>query len=974
MNRFKLLNTLSIEPGMRKSLGILVVVFVAISGPSLAQEATRYVVPVSSDLDRKEYRGLVLDNGLKVLLVSDPKSDRAEASMDVHIGSGSDPAGWNGLAHFLEHMLFLGTGKYPEAGEYQSFIKDHGGNQNAYTSYAHTNYFFNVNHDSLEPALDRFSRFFIDPTFDAMYVERERSIVHSEYQARLKDEGRRIWETQKEILNPGHPGSRFSVGSADTLQDRDGVSVRERLIQFYEQWYSADIMGLAVVGRESLDTLEGWVREKFAEIPGRGISPPLYIQSYLNRDLAPVRLDIVPEKQVNRVSFQWAIPTVYDEYLSKPLGFISNLLGHEGDGSLLAALKQRGWAESLSAGAGFMDRHQGTLMVSIGLTEPGLDHIAEIGEMLFRAIHLIRDHGLEEWRFREQRQLGEIAFRFAEEQGGGALARSLASRLHDYPFEDVLRGPYVMERFAPDRVRTLLDHLVPEQVYLQVVSQKHKVRRISDWYGVRYGISPVDPEWIGRWRDAGETEYTDLHLPDANPYVPERLDLAQLADMHARPVRLESSQPISAWYRGDQEFRAPRANYFVSIKSSAANDTARSAVLTELLVRLLNDQLNPASYPAHLAGLSYSLYRHSRGMSIRITGFQDKQSELLQTVLDAVRAPAFDSDRLALAKADLTRELENRVLDRPSEQTVHEIYRLVMQPYWTETERLEEIPDITAEDVRRHAKTITTNAAVVSLGHGDLTEEQARALNHQVHAALPALSDADTASRPRIRRLGYAKPYLRTLDVDHGDSAVSYYFQGDEKSYRGLARSRFLGQIIESPFYLELRTMNRVGYLVFATAMDLLEVPGLLLSVQSPSHNASEIDALVQDFLSGFPDYIAGMSDDDFRRARAGLVAQLLTRDNNLKSRSRRYWREIDLMEYDFDSRKRLADAVNDLTQEEMVAYARALLSLKPRVVKVQSPGRREGAGSGALDPAGYVQTGNPVSFRRDALGYFPAL
>ena len=272
MNCFKLSNRLSIDTGMRKSLGILFVIFAAVAGPSLAQDATRYIVPASSDLDRKEYRGLVMENGLKVLLVSDPMTDRAEASMDVHIGSGSDPEGWNGLAHFLEHMLFLGTGKYPDAGGYQAFIKDHGGSHNAYTSYDHTNYFFNVSHDSLEPALDRFSRFFIDPTFDPKYVERERSIVHSEYQARLKDEGRRIWETQKQILNPGHPGSRFSVGSKDTLQDRDGVSVRDRLIQFYEQWYSADIMALAVVGRESLDTLEGWVRDKFAQIPGRGIS------------------------------------------------------------------------------------------------------------------------------------------------------------------------------------------------------------------------------------------------------------------------------------------------------------------------------------------------------------------------------------------------------------------------------------------------------------------------------------------------------------------------------------------------------------------------------------------------------------------------------------------------------------------------------------------------------------------------------
>ena len=674
------------------------------------------------------------------------------------------------------------------------------------------------------------------------------------------------------------------------------------------------------------------------------------------------------------MTFQWAIPTVYDEYLSKPLGYISNLLGHEGEGSLLAALKKRGWAESLSAGTAFMDRHQGTLIVTIGLTEPGLDHVAEIGEMLFRAIHLIRDHGLEEWRFREQSQLGEIAFRFAEEQSGGALARSLSSRLHDYPFEDVLRGPYVMERFAPDRIRTLLDHLVPEKIYLQVVSQNHKVRKITDWYGVRYGISPVDPEWVRRWEEAGKTEYPDLHLPKANPYIPDRLELAQLKNVHEKPVHLESAKPISAWYQGDQEFRAPRANFFVSIKSPAANNSARSAVLTELLVRLLNDQLNPDSYPAYLAGLSYSLYRHSRGMSIRITGFQDKQIELLQTILEAIRAPSFDADRLALAKADLTRELNNRVLDRPSEQTVHEIYRLVMQPYWTETERIQEIPDITVEEVRRHARTLISNSAVVSLAHGDLTEEQAMALNLQVLAALPDISGADSVSRPRIRRLGYAKPYLRTLDVDHGDSAVSYYFQGDEKSYRGLARSRLLGQIVESPFYYELRTLNRVGYLVFATAMDLLEVPGLLLSIQSHSHNASEIDALVQDFLSGFPDYIAGMGEDDFMRARAGLVSQILTRDSNLKSRSRRYWREVDLGEYDFDSRKSLADAVNALTREDMVAYARELLSLKPRLIKVQSPGRREGAGYGELEPAGYVQTGDPVSFRRSALGYFPSL
>jgi len=186
----------------------ILLIAVSIAGLSLALQThadSEVISPEKSAVDDNLYRGLILENGMKVMLVSDADTDQAAAALDVHVGSGSDPAGWNGLAHFLEHMLFLGNGKYPEAGEYQKFIQSRGGGNNAYTAYDHTNYFFSVNHDSLLPALDRFSRFFIDPTFEATYVERERSVVHSEYQARLKDEGRRIWAAQKQVLNPGHP-------------------------------------------------------------------------------------------------------------------------------------------------------------------------------------------------------------------------------------------------------------------------------------------------------------------------------------------------------------------------------------------------------------------------------------------------------------------------------------------------------------------------------------------------------------------------------------------------------------------------------------------------------------------------------------------------------------------------------------------------------------------------------------------------
>ena len=95
---------------------------------------TSAVVVKKSPNDNREYRYLVLDNQLRVLLVSDPDTDKAAASLTVLRGSYHEPPEHPGLAHFLEHMLFIGTAKYPEIDGYQQFIATHGGSSNAYTA------------------------------------------------------------------------------------------------------------------------------------------------------------------------------------------------------------------------------------------------------------------------------------------------------------------------------------------------------------------------------------------------------------------------------------------------------------------------------------------------------------------------------------------------------------------------------------------------------------------------------------------------------------------------------------------------------------------------------------------------------------------------------------------------------------------------------------------------------------------------
>jgi insulysin len=278
---------------------------------------------IKSENDSRSYRSLTLQNQLEVIVISDPDTDKAAAALNVATGSGNDPDDYPGLAHFLEHMLFLGTEKYPEAGEYQSFISKHGGSHNAFTSFEDTNYFFEVDSDYLSPTLDRFAQFFISPLFSEEYVKREINAVHSEYQSKLRDDGRRQFDTLKAIINPAHPYSKFSTGSLETLSSQGkALSTREAMLNFYQTEYSANRMSLVILGKESLNQLEQLARELFSPVINRELKVKEVNQPLFTEGQLPGLLTIKPLKARHELKLQFPIPQSTPFYREKPTGYL----------------------------------------------------------------------------------------------------------------------------------------------------------------------------------------------------------------------------------------------------------------------------------------------------------------------------------------------------------------------------------------------------------------------------------------------------------------------------------------------------------------------------------------------------------------------------------------------------------------------------------------------------------------------------
>ncbi len=875
--------------------------------PPVAAPAPQPVV-VKSPNDERAYRYLELANGLRALLASDPKADKAAASLTVFRGSFHEPAERPGLAHFLEHMLFIGTEKYPEVDGYQTFVSAHGGSSNAYTASDHTNYFFDIDPAHFQAGMDRFAQFFIAPLLDPAYVERERNAVHSEYQLQLKDDGWRAFAASKMALNPEHPLARFNIGSLETLGD-DALAALEA---FFKAHYSADQMALVALSNESLDDLQAWVAPLFEGIANRQLGAAPVTTPPYPADGLPATLRIQPQKEIRSASYEFPVPSTRPHYRTKPERYLTNLLGHEGVGSLHAALKARGWIESLNASSAHIDDATSAIDVTIGLTPAGSERIEAISAALFAYIERLRSEAPSQWRYREQARIAETHFRFQEPSSALGFVYRVGPTLAHLPPADLLRAPYLMDEFDPQLIARYLARLTPRNVRLTVIEPDAATDLVEPWFKVPYALErgpiALDPT-------VGKTPF-EFHLPAENPFIPE--DLTTLPDDPAPPRRIEAIEGIEAWLDRDLAFGAPRANLRLLLTvPDGGLASVEDEVAASIYRDLAADQLNAYAYPAKLAGLAFGIGLSASGFLVEIGGYTDKQDVLLPRVLEALRDAEIEPGAFARFRDERVRDWRNEALERPYSQAYRAIGKALQNSAWPAETLARAAERLTVEALRDWRSERLTRFGLVALLHGNLDEKRAIAIVESVRERLPV--EAVPPFRVEIAKV--ADSYRVPLAIDHADAAVALYVQDQQPGVNARAQSALAAQLVKQAFFTELRTERQLGYAVLARATPFRDQGGLTFIVQSPVASPAALERAILTFLDARPDAVRNLSEEAFSQIKAGLISDLTERDKNLNQRSRRLWRDLDLGYVNFDANQQLADAVAELSQAAMADF-----------------------------------------------------
>ncbi|WNO60726.1 insulinase family protein [Rheinheimera sp. MMS21-TC3] len=874
--------------------------------------------------DRRSYQHLLLENGLAVLLIQQTDAKKSAAALTVNVGHFDDPNERQGLAHFLEHMLFLGSKNHPKPGEYQQFISHHGGSHNAWTGTEHSSFFFDINNDYFSQAIARFSDMFTQPLLSPEHIEKERHAIEAEFSLKLKDDSRRIYQVHKETVNPAHPFAKFSVGNLSTLADLPNESLHQAVVHFFQQQYSAKRMTLVLVSPLPLDEQRRYVEKYFTAIANQQPVKPMLTEPLYLPEQQGIQLNIRPHKDSQKLVVSFALPDIQTWYKHKIISFLAHLIGDEADGSLLSYLKQRAWVNQLSAGGGIDGSNYKDFTIAFELTDQGLSQRDAIVSSLFSYLALLKSKPLPIDLYQEKQILLEWAYLYQEPADELETASHLSINMQHYPVTDIIFGDYRMEAPNESLYQHILQYFCSTNMRLMLVASKVAVDKQAQWYHTPYSTEPIATELLQQLNQA--PLLAELHLPKPNPYLTDNLSLLDKSAHMAIPKQLLDTEFLSIWYKADTEFNSPKGHIFVQLSLANSQKSNSHLAAIRLWVELFQDNINQEFYPATAIDLVYNVHVHRQGISIHTSGLAANQLLLLTNLLEKMPEQQFSPPRFLEIKRQLIRHWKNSSKSKPVPKLFGQL-SAILQPSNPEIIELAQALDtLSFNEFMQFHKSLFEKVHIESLMIGNWLPTEASKLTANLqHWQHKFANAAPTVANPVYKIQGQGPVWLQ-IETEHDDHALVIYLPAQETTAVTMALFMLANHVLSAEYFHQLRTEQQLGYLVGTGYAPINTLPGIVFYVQSPTANCHQLYQATVAFFRSFLKETENLSASDFVVMKQGLQTQLSQTDGSLGARAKRFWLALGQQDYSFSLTENILQALTQLSLEQFIAFLQQLL------------------------------------------------
>ncbi|CAH8384444.1 unnamed protein product [Eruca vesicaria subsp. sativa] len=853
-----------------------------------------------------KYRAIELENGLSALLIQEKldegeSSSYAAASMTVRVGSFHDPPDIQGLSHFLEHMLFMGSEKYNGQNDFHNFLSEHGGSSNAHTSMEHTTFYFKVQAEFLEGALDSF---FVNLSLKQINFNYARKMIVSV----LKNSG------------PIHPRKdTFLTDSLVVTKNLNKEDLCERARELYNECYTGGAMKLCVIGPDSLGVLKKWVK---SFLGGVKKGEPKAIPSFNPKDTiwdTSTSYGMKAAGDGHILELSWLLPPLSkNSYLERPEQYLFQLLAQQGKGSLSNFFKDQGWTNSLQVKESFEGWYCTSVgrmfIISMDLTLSGLEKRYQLISYVYEYFKLIQDKQPQKWVMEEYWKIKKMDYDSLEmDLDQQEFVTLLSGNMLRYPMTHVIVADY-SSNWNSKAILDLLKYFTPERMRIDFASKSvnGKDLKIEPWCNSFYMEEKIPPEYKEAWSNTSQV-HASLFFPCENKFIPNAFNVRVHDDVDLHPVFILRMPKMWLWHQCEE---APSTYAHLRIYLRDGYSSVENHVMADLFTELLKDELNEILDQSDEAKLYSSISLRGDQLFLEVSGYREKLNLLLLEIWTSLMGFSPTAKRFQIIKEKTTNDLRNMsLLDRSDSMML----QILCKKFYGIYKKLQVLKEISFPDLLLFISRMRSQIFIEGLCYGDVLYTEALEIS-EIFQIPQQVEPLPNKLRHKMRILPLpAKLIKRNVKVSDSNNLLKIYFQiGPEqgKSMRKKAMVDLFDGIISEMLFNQLRHEEQLGYIVDCSPHLISGVNGFSISVISANHDPIYLLKRVCYFVNTIQKRLENVPDKTFEAYKSGVILKL---EDGVDAQ----WKDIVSKRYTFDSYSKETAEIQNIQKKDLIKWYR---------------------------------------------------
>ena len=805
--------------------------------------------PVYEQNTIKKTLKIRLKNGLEVYLVSDPNVEQSAAALAVEVGSWSDPATVPGMAHFVEHLLFMGTRKYPVESDFCKYIGERGGEYNAFTSHDRTVYGFCLNHEGLAGGLDRFSQFFIDPLFSSSTIEREKNAIHHEFEDHIENDSIRMWRVLKETGNPGHPNAIFSCGNLKSLEDVSSKEIKE----WYSKHYTAPNMNLVIVSAMSLPQLTKMAVQFFSPISSEEGKKYFYKEPFTSEKQKGHFIYVNPSYKSRSLQLIWEVPKEFAEGFSlRPMQLVQLALDHQGDNSLAVLLEQENLAKELIVDYWRIEKDHVLFMLEVALTKNGVEHVDDVIYKCFQAINNLKDKGIPYYLYEKLYDAEKEILNGKSIKNSFDFVLDAAASLIDEELETFAGMMSIPSNYDKKFLSRFINSLVPETcIFLLMAPEREthiKLTSIEKWMGTPYTIRSISEQRLSIWRDAfshPEIEVRPLDYEDSDEI---EISLEEEGEEAVNVIE-SSSAKIGLSYVPDETIDSVSA--FFCINNLVYTSSVKEAAMMSLFVMDLEERLTKVIPIEDEDSFYWNIFSGDSEFYLFLKTSGAQKEKAFQAFFEKLRATVVDIQGFEEVKA---RYIDNYSGDPDPLEYAQAIVDSLLVPHsYTGVEIYKTMQTISFEEYRRFSAEFFKGIFVEGVFYGHLSKENALTYWQVIESTF---KEGDFRQgeelEPCIEGINWNKSLVVDTQTHRKGNALLVLLNIGSATRENWAIQKIISQLLQDEFFEELRTKQQAAYRLYSWGESFQDKLLHYVAIQSSTHDPEDLKVRVEGFLDDF--------------------------------------------------------------------------------------------------------------------------